>query len=269
MTMLARTAAAAVAAGAAVLLFAGKAAAFSVLVVDGMSTSASSSVTRDIVYQLKTLQAEAGNTVTVADATPMDLSAYDQVWDVRYSAVGSLTGAERAAYLDLLDAGKGLFLVGENASFADRNAAVLSLVADAGGGALGTRYVSDVQSVEAPFDGPAAVGTIEYLSPNGLTSAGSGRWITRAGASGTGVAWGSGALSGGRGTLAVMMDANVLQWGRGAEAEALVRNLIGFMDASVTRGTAPVPLPAPALMLGLGLASLAGFRLRPRLRRRG
>ena len=252
---------AAISVGAAALLLAGKASAFSVLIVNGMSASAESSTTRDITWQLNRLSTEAGNSVSVADTVPTDLSGYDQVWDLRFNGVGTLSGAERDAYLDLLDDGKGLFLMGENPSHRARNNSLLSFVEAAGGGSLGTRYVSDRQVVADNFSEPYGVLEVEYASSEGVDGTGTGEWITYWGRAGSGVAWETGTLNS-SGTLAMMLDANFMQSGGVGANENLVRNLIAFMDDSVSRGLAPVPVPAPIALLGLGLVSLFGLRAR-------
>lgn len=235
-----------------------------IAIINGALGTSETGTTDSITMQLTNLHTAAGNVVTLLDSTPADLSVFDQVWDIRFSNNLAITAAEEAQYLGYLQAGGGMFVMGENSGFTARNNSVLSLISAAGGGNLAFASSSSFQTVQAPFTGPNAVATINYNAPGGVNGTGSGDWITTDGATGTGVAWGVGDLTNAlAGALTTIFDVNFMQTTADANSQALTANLIGFIENEVTPPT-PNPVSAPAIlvMFGLGFAGLVVARKR-------
>jgi PEP-CTERM motif len=237
----------------------------SVLIVNGSSVTSEPGTTSTITANLKTLHEAVGNTVTINDGLPVNLSLFAQVWDIRFSNVSALTAGEQASYLGFLQAGGGMFLMGENDFFPARNASVFDFVALAGGGVLGPNLIGGcdgTQNVIAPFTGPNPVTSVNFRCSGVLGSSGTGDWITeRSSGGGTGVAFAKGDLANAAGgALTLLLDVNFMD-GNGSTAEQdLLKNLIGFVGVQVnppTPGVVPEPSTfglAGLALLGLGLA---------------
>lgn len=225
-----------------------------VLIVNGRSAlSESPFVTDSVTAQLSAYHLLAGNTVTVADAVPGDISGYSQVWDVRYST--AINGAEQSLYLSYLAAGGEMVVVGENSFYNTRNTSVLAFISAAGGGALAFVEPGSVQSVRPPFTGPDSVLNIGFQAPGGVTEFGTGDWITRTadGTGGSGVVWSPGDLVNALdGTLLALFDVDFLAGYAGAREQALARNLVSFLSGEAQE----VPEPATIGLFGLGLCGL-------------
>ncbi|MBV7256174.1 PEP-CTERM sorting domain-containing protein [Pacificimonas sp. WHA3] len=250
---------------ASAALFATTAMAAPIAIINGASQTSESGTTASITTQLTTLHEAAGNTVTLFDMVPGDLSGFSQVWDIRFSSATAITGAQETQYLNYLANGGGMFVMGENSNFAARNSSVLSLIAAAGGGALGFTVPSSAQTVIAPFTGPAPVTSVSFSAPGGVNGVGSGDWITRNadGTAGTGVAWGVGDLSNALdGALTAIFDVNFMQTTASEPEQNLTRNLIGFIEDQVDPDPDPVPAPAALALFGLGLLGLRAARRR-------
>lgn len=243
----------------------GAAAAGNVLIINGSSGTSEPSTTSSITTQLQTLHEAVGNVVTIADANPGDYSGYAQVWDIRFSNTFALSGAEQTAYVNYLAGGGGMFVMGENSSFMDRNNSVLSLISSAGGGSLNFVTPSSTQTVLAPFTGPNAVTTVGYSAPGGVSSNGTGEWITvDANGNGTGVAWGVGDLANAQlGALTVIFDVNFMMTTANFNSVQLTKNLIGFIGDEVDPPVGGVPEPATWAMLIIGFGTV-GFAARRR-----
>jgi hypothetical protein len=218
----------------------------SILIVNGRSTTGEAAVVDAATANLQTLHEAAGNTVTVADSAPLDLSAYSQIWDIRFEA--ALSVGEQSDYLTFLSGGGRMFLVGENdgnGAFIARNDSLLDFVAAAGGGTLNFALLGDSQqTVLAPFTSPdAPVSEITYAYAGGVDSKGTGQWITQADGleQGSGVAFGPGDLANASaGSLALMFDVNFLQNDFDApHAQNLTENLIRFMGNPGETPSAP------------------------------
>ncbi len=225
-----------------------------VAIINGSSGTSEPGTTSSITDQITMLHQAVGNTVSVFDVVPMDLSSYDQVWDIRFSNNLAISTAEQAQFLTYLQAGGGMFVMGENSSFTQRNNSVLALIDAAGGGSL--NFVSPIssQTVLAPFTGPNAVTTVNYSAPGGVDGNGTGDWITvDANGNGTGVAWGTGDLSNAvEGALTTIFDVNFMQTNAEEPSQNLTANLIGFIENEVN----PVSAPAIAFIMFAGVSGL-------------
>jgi hypothetical protein len=234
-----------------------------VLIINGASTSPEAGTTGDITSNLKTLNEAVGNTVTVADTRPASLAGYSAVWDVRFFDGAALTAADVTAYTGFLQGGGAMFLMGENASFPTRNSSIFGFIAGLGGGALG--FVSpcatalDTQTVNAPFTGPAPVGSVTYPCAGGFDGSGTGLFITQNGTIGSGIAFAPGTLAGATaGTLTSILDVNFMQGSYGIDLQNLTKNLIRFIDTGGgMNGGGTVPEPGTlALLAFLGVVPL-------------
>ena len=249
------------------LSFAGSALAGSVLIVNGSSGTSEPGTTSSITTQLQTLHEAVGNVVTISSDIPVNFADFQQVWDIRFSNNFALTAAQQTAYVNYLAGGGGMFVMGENSSFMTRNNSVLSLINLAGGGSLSFISPLSSQTVIAPFTGPNAVNSVDYLAPGGVTSNGTGEWITvDSNGNGTGVAWGVGTLANASaGALTVIFDVNFMQTNANFNSVQLTKNLIGFIGNEVEPpqgGVIPEPATWAMMIAGFGLVGGAMRRRR-------
>lgn len=242
--------------------FVGAACAGSVLIVNGSSTTSEPGTTSSITSNLQALELAVGNTVTIADDVPLDLSPYRQIWDLRFSNSSPLTAAQQSQYKSFLQGGGGMFVMGENSFFPTRNDSVFGFVTLVGGGSIGG-LVGDcdgTQTVQPPFTGPNPVTTIDWQCSGVVGSKGSGEWIAKRAATeeGSGIAWSVGDLTDAPGgALTVIFDVNFMQLNNTEPRTNLTKNLIGFVDDQVN-----VPEPGVLGLMGLGVAGLAAIRRR-------
>lgn len=239
----------------------------SIGIINGASGTSESGTTAAITSNLDTLLLEAGHTTTVLDVLPADISVFDQVWDIRFSNSWALTAPEQAIYLDYLDNGGGMFLMGENNGFTTRNNSILSLISAAGGGDLTFTVPGSTQTVLAPFTGPNLIpgGDITYAAPGGVMESGTGEFMTvDANGYGTGVAFSVGDLTNTPlGALTTIFDVNFMQGTYDQpDSQQFLRNLISFVEDQVDPPINPVPEPGTILLMGIGFAGLAASRMR-------
>ncbi len=249
--------------GAVALALSGTASAGPILIINGADQTTETDTTSALTANLLALHEAVGNTVTIVNTLLADISGYAQVWDVRFFNAAALDSTAQNTYLNYLGDGGGLFLMGENSSFMDRNNSVLALIELLGGGALGFNGCFDgTQIVHAPFTGPNAVSEVSYAASGCFMNTGTGQWITsRAdGSMGSGVAFGVGSLSNAMaGALTTILDVNFMmnQFDL-PNSQELTKNLIGYIGNQVD----PVnDIPEPAGIL-LFAAGLAGLRMR-------
>ena len=247
----------------AALAAAASASAGEILIVSGLSGSSEISTTTEVLDNLKSLHTAVGNNVTVSDLLPADLSGFKQVWDIRFDQ--ALNAAAQSEYTSFLQAGGGLFLMGENAGFMSRNDSILSLISSLGGGTIGFTTCDSYQVVNAPFNGPNAVSAVGFLAPGCFDSNGTGQWIssTPSGGNilGSGIAFGVGSLSNAMtGALTSILDVNFMQGVYDQPAsQNLTKNLIGFVGGQVD----PVnPVPEPGTLMLAGLAAVGALASR-------
>lgn len=233
----------------ALLTGAHSAQAANVLIVNGSSTTSEVGTTSDITTNLQAVCND--HTYTVNDTPPASLAAYDQIWDLRFSNAGALTGPEQAAYLAFLQSGKRMFVMGENSSFTARNNSVQAFVASAGGGTLSFVTPGDTQTVNAPFTA-GGLSSITFNAAGGVVTPGAGAFATNNGTGGTAVAWGTGTLSNApAGILTVVYDVNFMQPSAAPGNQQFLRNLCSYVT---TGGETVAPTPVP--VGGLGVVAL-------------
>jgi sugar lactone lactonase YvrE len=191
-----------------------------VLIVNGASSATGPQIA-DTAAATTNLQAQlvsAGHTVTVSDGVPADISSYDEIWDIGFFP--TLTGPIQSQYLGHLKLGKRLVVTGENNSpaFVARKDSILAFISAAGVGSLAFRAPTgddvpndgggsdSIENVLPGFTSPNSIpnGQVIFAAPGGVTTAGSGVFLTRRpdGTSGAGIIYGK---------LITIFDSNFLQ----------------------------------------------------------
>lgn len=241
-----------------------QASATTVLIVNGSSGTSETGTTSSITTNLFNLHTAAGNAVTVVDLVPASFAGFQEIWDIRFSNNLAITGAQQNQYLSFLQAGGGMFVMGENSNFAARNASVLNLISAAGGGTLGFAIPNSTQTVNAPFTGPNPVSSINYSAPGGVgtNAPGTGQFITQDQFGlGTGLAFGVGTLANApAGALTTIFDVNFMQTTASQNSQNLTKNLIKFVGNEVARPSRVPDGGSTVLLLGGTLLGLGGFR---------
>lgn len=207
----------------------------------------------------------AGYTVTTNTGVPGgSLSAYKQVWDIRYNNTTPLTGSDVTAYMTYLTGGGSLFVMGENSSFITRDNSILPLITAAGGGnvtILQAANSQNLQTVVAPFTGPVTLATVTFAAIGGFGSIGNGRNVTVDASNVAGaIVFPPGTLSNAAaGTLITVLDVNFLTAGTGS-SQSLTDNLIAYLAAPTTISLPGTPAPASGILVLLGLGAVLLWR---------
>jgi hypothetical protein len=222
----------------------------------------------NVVTNLTNALIAAGyNVPTPVLAVPGSLTPanYKQVWDIRYST--PLTPSDVSAYVAYLAAGGSLFVVGENVTDeANRDGSVVNLIQSAGGGNITVVNASNVETVLSPFTGPDPVTAITFIDAGGSATTGTGSFVTKDTNNdgiGTGIVWPPGSLVNGRaGTLITVFDINFMETIADANSQALLANLIGYLNAPPAPPATVPTLSETALVLAaFGLMAIAAWRL--------
>jgi hypothetical protein len=160
----------------------------------------------------------AGHTVTYSTAEVYDLSAYDQVWDLRYS---SLSTTQATAYDGFVQGGGFLYLVTENPGCCGtRNTAVGNMISAMGGGsgltiggAAGSTS-NTISQVNLTYMTDLAGNSITFAAGSAIVNYGNGQWLMKdASGNVAGVMWvgNAGNLAEGyTGTVITVADINWL-----------------------------------------------------------
>jgi hypothetical protein len=185
----------------------------------------------DVVANLTTKLTTAGYTATANIGIPTgSLANFRQIWDVRFNNTTPLSGAESASYMDYLDGGGTLFVIGENTGFATRNNTIVILIDFLGGGFVTLATPANAQTVQPPFTLPTALSSVTFLAAAGTADPVNGAFITKdVNNVGAAIFYDRGTLSnapGGR--LVAVFDINFLQAGAAADMQTLTDNLIAI-----------------------------------------
>ncbi|WP_217385551.1 Ig-like domain-containing protein [Dolichospermum sp. UHCC 0259] len=177
----------------------------------------------------------AGIATTIVNTVPNTLTGFTQVIDIRVENAFALTDLDKTLYLEFLQSGGNLLLVGENNNFATRNNSILDLIAAAGGGSLDFVEPAFVQEVLAPFNSPNPIsdGNVTYggVATGGVTSPGTGQFVTVDNANrGSTIYFDENDLPNALGgKLTVMFDTNFfLTTNDIIDNQNLINNIIGF-----------------------------------------
>ena len=189
-----------------------------------------------------------GHTVTTSDDYPADISAYNQVWDLRGLAPNHghslMTSSEETQLKTHLENGGTIYFAGENGNYDERNDAIISFIQDVGGGAVAwSGSGNGDQTVASNFRTPNNIDKMYIASGAIISNIGNGTAIATnsSGENPITAVWYDSDLSASyTGKIIVVMDGNWLTsvfMGRDYNQEFL-ENLIALAEtASVPTGT--------------------------------
>jgi hypothetical protein len=185
----------------------------------------------DALANLTSIATSAGFTVTPSVGVPAgSLSAYSQVWDIRFSNTTPVSGADTTAYTTYLNDFGTVFLMGENAAnFMTRDNSIKAFLEGLGSGTIAFTTPANAEEVLFPFDSPNAVSSITFLAANGTSNPGTGEFITRdVNGVGAAIVYETGSLSGApTGMVYVVFDVNFLLTGADVASHRLTANMAG------------------------------------------
>ena len=242
-----------------------------VLIIDNNNPVMGSPVVTFNSLSLGAIQAAAGNTVTYSGLLLPTLTDFDQIWDIR--ATTPLSDPLQTDYLNFLQGGGNLALIGENFVFKARNDTIVDFIALAGGGKASSTGPSDDQDVLAPFDGPFSISKITFHGPGGFYEIGHGKGITTSFGGFGGAAFDPGTLDNAPlGRLVVFMDTGLFTPEDNPifpspGAHMLTRNIIHYLGDEPaplpgTRGGVPEPATWALMLMGMGFIGAAMRRRR-------
>ena len=149
------------------------------LIINGIAESSEPELSLSSTDVIDSLLQNSAYQTIISNDVPDNISEYDQIWDIRYDNSSAISEEQTQQYLNFLQTGGNLFLIGENSVFGTRNNSILNLIELAGGGELNFALTNLTQQVLPPFTSPDPVsGNILYEAPGGVTSSGNGQFIT-------------------------------------------------------------------------------------------
>ena len=188
-----------------------------------------------------------GHTVTYSTAeVTTNLSAYDQIWDVRYA---SLSSGQATAYDSFVQGGGFLYLVTENPGCCGaRNSAVATMISNMGGGSgltIGGSAGSTsntISVVNTTYMTDLSGNSITFAAGSAIVNYGNGQWLMKdASGNVAGVMWvgNAGNLAEGyTGTVITVADINWLDSSRFAGTNVVaLEDIIDGIVAGTVEGT--------------------------------
>jgi len=142
------------------------------------------------------------------------LNTYAHIWDLGYHTTPSVVAKNK--YVQYIQDGGAIFLLGENAYFNERNWWINDIISTVGGGSVNVRNDTVGFSVHgattsAEFLLANSRADITFYAPNFFTSYGTGTPVANTGYGPTSVIWKTGSLSGApAGAIVSVLDINFL-----------------------------------------------------------
>lgn len=245
-----------------------------ILIVEGTDATA-----RTAGGVLKT-DLQGSNTVTEdqTGGVPASLAGYTQIYDVRYNNLAPFTVGEMNQYLAFLNVAPNntIFLMGENASFNQRNGPINQFITLAGGGTIAVPAATSTASetVAPQFSAPNNIATVKFAACGRVTTTGLGAFASSESGGGCSLFFGRGALLNAlQGALVVVYDVNFIATAPdgGAVNEIPFRqNLEQFVSAPPVAPPPVEPVSVPTLsmsgqiLLALALGGIGFIAIRRR-----
>jgi hypothetical protein len=204
-----------------------------------------------------------GYSVTNSNTPLADYSAYDQVWDLRYSV--DVSAPDRSAFDDYLGGGGRMYITGENGTFDGRNNSINTFLNQIGAGGVGlasNTFEYENQTITAAgqvVNNPNDFTSISTYYGRRVVAPGSGFLVSESNSNpGTGslVGWDFGDLPN-------HPDSRMLI---GYDIELFDNGVDWTENVATYLGTSAVPEPGMMPMWILGAASLGLVRRRGKLR---
>lgn len=140
-----------------------------------------------------------------------EINKFSHIWDVGYRT--EITGAVRSKYVQYLQDGGALFLLGENAYFLARDNSIASVVnaVSSGVSVSSSRYGNYLQTTSSEFLLANNTSSVTYYAPGVFQSYGTGTPITSGSGYASGVVWKTGSLGGApAGAIVSVLDINFI-----------------------------------------------------------
>jgi hypothetical protein len=189
---------------------------------------------------MKTELEAAGHTVTSVSSLPEDISAVEQIWDLRIN--DAISSADQTTYDTFLKNNGYLYLAGENSSFATRNNSISAFTSTLGGGAVSVGgSPSNAQGANSTYFSSDT--SVDFIAAATITNTGGTGRVLASDSNGnpTGMIWIGNAgdfSSEYNGTVVVIADIN---WTQGnyydANNQVFLQELIGGVVAGTVEGT--------------------------------